>query len=136
MNSWVTVGLSNPWKYTVLKGILGLGGLVSVLVQEAMLFEAGKGTEMAFAAVLMVAATFVLLMVASLFLALSTQPDPFGLSMRGRQAYVYAVEAMIALLCAHFYCTIPELFQSGIFRDYWLFWMMVIAFGGATLSHL
>ncbi|MFV1968290.1 MAG: hypothetical protein ACC628_22935 [Pirellulaceae bacterium] len=121
---------------TAAHGVLGFGALVSVLAQEALLYEVGKGTEMALAAALMVAATFVVLMLASLFLAISSRPDPFGLSARGRQAYVYAVEVLIALLCLHFYCTIPELFQMGIFRDYWLFWTMGIAFGGAALAQL
>jgi hypothetical protein len=105
--------------------------LVLVLVQEATL---PPDREVALAAVLLVAATLVALVLGCLALAVSRRPDPFDLSERGRQAYVYAAEALLVVIGAHFWFTVPEWFKLEIFRDYWLFWMMLVAFGGAGLA--
>jgi len=59
-----------------------------------------------------------------------------GLSDRGRQTYIYILELLVAVLCAHIYCTKPELFQLGLIRRFWLFLVMGIAFGGAGLAEL
>jgi len=59
--------------------------------------------------------------------------DPFQLSERGRTAYVYAAEALLAVLFMHIRLTMPELFR-GVFQQYWPLIVVAIAFLGVGLS--
>ncbi len=59
--------------------------------------------------------------------------DPLGLSERGRTAYVYAAEILLALLFAHIRLTKPEWFH-GWFERYWPLVVMGIAFIGAAVG--
>ena len=59
--------------------------------------------------------------------------NPLGLSESHRTAYVYAAEAMLALLFLHVRLTMPWLF-SGFFTQYWPLIVMAIAFLGVGLS--
>ena len=113
-------------------GVSFASALVAVLVQEAMLPTGQRPVSLP--AVVLVAVTLVTLLVTSLTLAISPRPDPFGLSDRGRQIYVYAAELLLVILAAHFRFSVPHLFQLGIFRRYWLFWVMACAFAGAALA--
>ena len=59
--------------------------------------------------------------------------DPLGLSPRRRMVYVYAAEALLALLLVHVRLTMPWLF-SGFFQQYWPLIVMLIAYVGVGLS--
>jgi hypothetical protein len=109
--------------------VLGL-----VLAQEACLFDRSAGTPMASWAIAIVAAALAFLIVACVALAVSPQSDPLGLSDRGRQAYVYAVEALLVLAGLHLRMTMPWLFRLGIIERYWMLLVMAVAFVGAGLS--
>ncbi len=69
-----------------------------------------------------------------LTLAVQPRPDPWGLSNRGRQAYVYAAQIMILAIVLHFRVTIPRLFEIGLLERYWTLIVMAVAFTGAGLS--
>ena len=60
----------------------------------------------------------------------------FGLSDRGRTAYVYAAEAIALVICVHLRLTVPDLFRLAIVAKYWMLMVMAVAFGGAGLSEL
>jgi hypothetical protein len=62
-------------------------------------------------------------------LALSARPDPLGLSDRGRDACVYAAEALLAAAVVHARLTMPYLF-GGALRQYWPLIVMAVAFAG------
>ena len=61
--------------------------------------------------------------------------DPLGLSERGRTVYVYAAEALAALLFLHIRVTMPWLF-TGWFQQFWPLVVMAIAFTGVGFSEL
>jgi hypothetical protein len=65
--------------------------------------------------------------------AISPNQDPLSLSERGRARYVYAAEAMLALLFLHVRLTMPWLF-TGFIERYWPLVVMSIAFFGVMTS--
>jgi hypothetical protein len=85
-------------------------------------------------AIVAVGLALVGLMAAGISFAIVPGRDPLGLSESGRILYVYAAEALLALLCLHFRLTVPEIFRLGIFVRYWTFLIMVVAFLGVGLS--
>ncbi|MBL9123497.1 MAG: hypothetical protein JNG90_07675, partial [Planctomycetaceae bacterium] len=70
---------------------------------------------------------------AALAAALWPGRDPLGLSERGRMAYVYAAELVLAAIFLHVRMTMPWLFQ-GVFRAWWPLVVMAIAYLGVGLS--
>jgi hypothetical protein len=76
-----------------------------------------------------VVATLLAGVAASIALALSARPDPLGLSERGREAYVYAAEALLAAAVVHVRLTLPHLF-GGALQRYWPVIVMAVAFAG------
>jgi len=90
---------------------------------------------MAPAGVVAVALALAGLIAAGLTWAVVPARDPLGLSDRGRTIYVYACEAVLALLCLHVWLCEPNLFRLGIIERYWLLLIMLVAFAGAGLSH-
>ena len=131
-NDWTRRGLRVvPW----LAG-LALLMLLAVLVQEGLMFEPRIGAPVATWAVVIVAAALAGLIFACLSFALVAAWDPLELSDRGRTAYVYAAEALGALIGLHIWLCRPELFQLGIVEKYWMLIVMGVAFGGAALSEL
>jgi hypothetical protein len=64
-------------------------------------------------------------------LALSARPDPLGLPDRGREAYAYAAEALLACAVVHLRLTVPHLF-GGPLRHYWPVIVMLVAFAGVA----
>jgi hypothetical protein len=75
------------------------------------------------------------LALAALAAALLPGRDPLGLSERGRTAYVYAAEALAALLFLHIGVTMPWLFR-GWFIRFWPLVAMLIAFLGVGFGEL
>ncbi len=117
-------------------GLVGLTALSLVFVLGAEVVEYGPdGAAMAWPAIVAVAAALGGLAVAALVCAVVPGRDPLQLSERGRMGYVYAAEALAALLCMHVRLTMPWLFH-GFFEQYWPFIVMALAFLGAGLSEL
>lgn len=77
--------------------------------------------------------TLVAAVVISLLFALSPQHDPLTLPARDRVSYVYAAEAMLALLFLHVRLTMPWLF-TGVVERYWPLVVMAIAYLGVVAS--
>ncbi len=78
----------------------------------------------------------VLGMIAGLItIALRPQHDPFAFSLKMRQVYVYAAQAIAVLLVAHIYLSMPWLFKIGI-MDYWPYLAMLVSFGGVGIARL
>lgn len=107
-----------------------------ILVQEVLLRAQGQVDFMALPAVVAVAVALVAQVVLAIGFAVAPQWDPLHLSDRGRTAYVYAAEVLLALVGLHLWLTKPHLFQLGILRNYWMLIVMGVAFGGAVLSEL
>jgi hypothetical protein len=68
-------------------------------------------------------------------LALVPGRDPLHLPERGRMAYVYAAEALVALLFMHVRLTRPQWF-GGMFMRYWPVVVMALAYGGVGLGEV
>ncbi len=135
-SDWIAAGRRAA---TVLGG-LSVVTLAAVLVQERAFFDPADDAWLApWAAtweIAVVAAAIVGLVVGCLICALVPRWDPLRLSDRGRTAYVYAAEALLALAGLHLRVTMPGIFALGIIRTYWMLIVMVIAFIGAGLSVL
>lgn len=86
-------------------------------------------------AISIVAVTLAGSAVAAVLAAILPGRDPFGLTERGRTAYVYAAEIILALLFAHIRLTLPWLF-TGFFQQYWPLIAMAIAYAGVGLAEL
>ena len=69
------------------------------------------------------------------FLAVLPDRDPLQLTECGRMLYVYAAEAVFALIFLHIYLTKTELFR-GFFRPYWPLIVMGIAYFGVGVGEL
>ncbi|MFZ1933529.1 MAG: hypothetical protein WCB27_16400 [Thermoguttaceae bacterium] len=135
-SDWIAAGRRAA---TVL-GSLSIITLAAVLVQERSFFDpaddAWRAPWAASWEIAVVAAAIIALVVACLICALIPRWDPLRLSDRGRTAYVYAAEALLALAGLHLRVTMPGLFALGIIRTYWMLIVMAIAFVGAGLSML
>jgi hypothetical protein len=68
--------------------------------------------------------------------ALKPDLDPLKLNDRGRQAYVYAAEACLAIIWLHIRLTHPDIFHLEIMKQYWMLIFMGIAFAIAFLSEI
>ena len=84
-------------------------------------------------AIAVVIAALAGLIAACLAFAVMPGPDPLRLSDRGRQAYVYAAEALAGAIGLHVWLTMPWLFR-GYLIDYWMLIVMAVAFAGAGLG--
>jgi hypothetical protein len=113
--------------------------LVVMHVQEIVHFERPDGTRgapMARSVVFLAAAFLAALFIAGIVMAVVPKFDPWKLSERGRQVYVYAAELAAGLIWLHLYLCIPKLFEYGIMEKYWTLIVMAIAYGGAALAEL
>ncbi|NLS96099.1 MAG: hypothetical protein GXX96_28505 [Planctomycetaceae bacterium] len=119
-----------------LAGFAGTGAvaLVSILLQEMILFDPVAGAPMATWAVIVVAAAMACMLVGLIAFAVSSTRDPLGLTEDGRTAYVYAAEVLGGLIALHLWLTEPTLFQIGIIEQYWMLLVIGIAFLGVGLS--
>ena len=131
----------NPWTRAaeaITPNLVGLaaGALAIVLGVELYEYARYEGVvRIAWPAILAVAGALVALFVACLVAALVPGRDPFQLSERGRTAYVYAAETLLAVLFAHIRLTMPWLFR-GFFLQYWPIIIIFLAFLGVGLSEL
>ena len=115
--------------------VLAMATFLAVLALELVWFDAQRGAPVAAAQVVAVAALLAALIAGLISLALFADRDPLGLSERGRMGYVYAAEAVLALLFAHLYLCKPMWF-SGILRPYWPYVIMAIAFVGVGAGEI
>jgi hypothetical protein len=117
--------------------VIALGSLVAVIAAEAAAAEGiAAGTrEVAWPAITVIACAIAALAVTAIWLALAPERDPLRLSERGRMAYVYGAEALLALLFTHLRLTAPQLFH-GFFARYWPVVVMGIAFLGVGLGEV
>jgi len=119
-------------------GILTVGALISVLAQEVLHFRLDLPPPADLPAALFivaVAGAVAMMVVTAIALAVAPGLDPFGLSERGRTAYVYAAEVLLVLLFAHTRLSAPHLFHREMAR-YWPFAVLTIAFLGAATGEL
>ncbi|WP_439625018.1 hypothetical protein [Gemmata sp.] len=106
------------------------------LAQQVPAYDPGtKHTPLEPAAVLAVLLGILATAVLAVRFALRRDRDPLGLPDRGRTAYVYLAEALVALSFAHARLNVPELFLAGAVR-YWTFAVMAVAFAGVGLAEL
>jgi hypothetical protein len=107
--------------------------ILLVLGAEVTYFAAHEEVPMVWAEILAVAVALAAMCLAALAAAVLPGRDPLGLTERGRQAYVYAAELVLALFCMHIRLTMPWLFH-GWFVRYWPLVVMAIAFVGVGLG--
>jgi hypothetical protein len=84
--------------------------------------------------VVAVAVVLVALIAGLISLALFPQRDPLAFSEKGRMGYVYAAQAVLALLFAHLYLCKPLWF--GFLKPYWPYVVMGIAYVGVGSSEI
>ncbi len=107
-----------------------------MLVQEAAHYVPDAGTPLAKPAVLAAGVALVALVAGCLACAVVPRWEPFGLSDRGRTAYVYAAEALALVVFVHLRLTVPDLIRLHITAKYWMLIVIGVAFAGAALSEL
>ena len=128
------------WFRNARRAATTLGGasllsLLVVLIMEAAWFEPGRGAPVTEFQIAVVAAVLMVLVAALISLAVLPGRDPLQLTERGRMLYVYAAEAVFALMFLHIYLTKTELFR-GFFRPYWPLIVMGIAYFGVGVGEL
>jgi hypothetical protein len=118
-------------------GLVAVGGVVLALVLGTEVFEQANDGRVAMSAPAVVSVALALLAAAAAALVAAVVPgrDPLGLSDRGRTAYVYGCEAILAVLVLHLRLTMPWLF-SGFFARYRPLIVLGVAYLGVGLSEL
>ena len=112
-----------------------LAALLAVLALERTWYDRQLGAPVTALQTAVVALVLVGLAAALVSMAVLPGRDPLGLQERGRRFYVYAAEAVLALLFLHIRLTIPELFH-GYLLPYWPFIVIAIAFAGIGIGEL
>ena len=122
-------------RMAVVCGTAAVVALTGVLLLELAYFEPGVGVPFGHPyEVIAVVVVLVGLIIAFLAMALSPDRDPLSLSEQGRMGYVYAAQAVGALLFAHLYLSNPQMF--GGFKEYWPYIVMGIAFAGVGVGEV
>ncbi len=115
-------------------GAMAMLALAAVLVQEVALYDAAtRQAPLQPWAIGVVTLALGGLVAAALSFALRPGSDPFQLTERGRQRYVYAAEAILAMLFVHIRLTMPQLF-GGFLAPYWTILVLLAAFAGVGAS--
>ena len=135
------IGLSERWCEAALSLMPYLLGAAAVGVGVVLVSEWSLGYEvlhlkMSFAAMVCIVIALIASMGASLAAALIPGRDPFGMTERGRTAYVYVSEGLLILLVMHMRLTMPWLF-GGWVQAIWPLLIIGLAFvglGGAEWS--
>ncbi|MHB8974879.1 MAG: hypothetical protein ACYC4N_31000, partial [Pirellulaceae bacterium] len=110
--------------------------LLVVLALEVVYFEPGIGAPIAVPEVLAISVMLCGFVVALFSMALWSGKDPLNLTEKGRTSYVYAAQFVAAVLCAHVYLAEPQLFDTGLFRRYWPYLVMLLAFGSGAFGEI
>ncbi len=108
--------------------------LAGVLLLEVTTFRPGEGAPIAMPEVIAISVMLLGFIIALLCMAVLPGRDPLSLSDKGREGYVYAAQVIAAILSAHIYLAEPKLFNFGIFRDYWPYIVMAIAFVSVAIG--
>lgn len=119
-----------------LVGGLTLAGLAFVLVGEFLQYEEGVGTPMSWWAVVAVIVALGMIATAGIVCAVVPGRDPLELPERGRTAYVYATEVALVLMFVHLRLNFPDIFALGIWKHFWPFIILMIAFLGVGLGEV
>ena len=132
------LGLSQRWRIAALPLMPYLVGAAAILVGWILFSEWSLGfeatmTRMSAAAIACVLVALAASMVTCIAAALIPGNDPFGLSERGRTAYVYISEALLVMLIMHMRLTMPWLF-GGWVQSVWPLLMVGLAFVGLGVS--
>ncbi|QEH34675.1 hypothetical protein OJF2_32160 [Aquisphaera giovannonii] len=114
---------------------LALAAIVVVLGAEAAAAANGEAAAISAWAAIVVATTFAVAAAAAIVAAVVPGRDPLGLSERGRTAYVYGAEALLAVLVLHLKLSMPWLF-GGFLARYMSLILLGVAFLGVGLSEL
>lgn len=109
--------------------------LVAVLLLERLYYVPGVGAPVDTAPMLVVAVVLAALLVGLISLALLPDRGAVGLTERQRMMCVYGAEAIAALIFAHLFMCRPGWF-AGVFRPYWPYIVMAIAFAGVGVGEL
>ena len=80
-----------------------------------------------------IAAAVVAMIYGLIRIAVRPEKDPLALSLQGRMGYVYAAQAVTAMLLMHLFFTMPFLFRLGI-KDYWPFIVLAVSLAGVGLA--
>ena len=117
-------------------GGVAIAMLVSILAREEFLFTQRLPAIVRPWAIGAVIVVLIGLAVACIVMAVmpASRKEGGDRTERQRQAFVYAAEALVLVLCLHLKITVPELFKSDLMKWYWMLFMVVIAFIGAGLS--
>jgi hypothetical protein len=105
---------------------------VSVLWEAQFIGFASQQISNVYPTVCMVLA-LAISVVLCLAAALLPGKDPLGLSDRGRELYVYGVQAILVLLIIHLRVTLPFLF-GGWMQSIWPLLVVAIGFAGVGIS--
>ena len=132
------IGLSERWCKAALSlmpclMVAAAMGVCAVLIAEWSLEYEALHVKISFAAIICIALSLIASIAASLAAALIPGPDPFGLTERGRTAYVYVCEALLVLLVMHMRLTMPWLF-GGWVQAIWPLLIVGLAFVGLGVS--
>ena len=139
IGSWLS-RRSETWvealrKASVVLALAGLGNLAITLGVELSVYLGSSATPLTTLEIATVGSALILLAGLLIVIALRPERDPLGLTGQARTFYVYAAEAVSALLFLHLYLTVPELF-TGALRKYWPFIVMAIAYIGVSVGEL
>jgi hypothetical protein len=105
-----------------------------VVLLEGLAFDpATKQTSLGVWEIVTVVLALAGLITAGIAFAVVPWADPFGLSERRRQYYVYASELLLLSLFLHLRFNVPWIFPRHI-GPYWTFVVMAVAFLGVGLS--
>ncbi len=130
--------IENPWTQVGQQTTpLCIGGalvaLAMILGGEVFAYVNHGHVDISHWAEAVVGASLIGLAVAAIIAAVVPGRDPLGLSERGRQAYVYGAEVLLAATFVHIRICRPEWF-TGYFEQFWPLIVMAIAFLGVGLS--
>ncbi len=134
------LGVESPWLSAARRMMpplvaIGMAAILASLSSELVQFITTDQVQIAMFAVIALGATIVALTLAALAAAILPGRDPLSLNARGRTAYVYAAEVLLALLFVHIRISFPWLF-SGYWQQYWPLIVIAIAFIGVGCGEL
>jgi hypothetical protein len=105
---------------------------IAVMMEWSLIRIASDGFVGFYPAVCLIL-SFVISMILCLAAALLPGKDPLGLSDRGREAYVYAPQAIMVLLVIHLRASMPFLF-GGWIQSVWPMLVVAIGFVGIGIA--
>ncbi len=115
--------------------VLGFVGLIGVLGMEGVARFSGRDLPMSWWAITAVSLSLLAASVAAIVAAVVPGRDPLGLSEKGRTAYVYGCEALLAALFFHVRLALPWLF-SGFMARYAPLIILALGFVGVGLGEV